>query len=124
MIINEFDIIKYFSMVTWWSFGAGILFELPVVVYFLAKLGIATPERLRRSRKYALLGVLVIGALFTPPDPMSQILVAMPLMVLYEGSIYVAAWAERRRQRIAHDRVDGSLVVRYHTGESAQCIAQ
>ena len=99
LIINEFDIIKYFSMVTWWSFGAGILFELPVLVYFLAKLGIATPERLRRSRKYALLGVLVVGALFTPPDPMSQILVATPLMLLYEGSIFVAAYAERKRQR-------------------------
>ena len=99
LIVNEFDIMKYFSMVTWWSFGAGILFELPVVVYFLAKLGIATPERLRKSRKYGLLTVLVIGALFTPPDPWSQLLVALPLMLLYEGSIYIAAWAERKRQR-------------------------
>jgi sec-independent protein translocase protein TatC len=99
LIVNEFDIMQYFSMVTWWSFGAGILFELPVVVYFLAKLGIATPERLRKSRKYALLITLTLGALFTPPDPMSQILVAMPLMVLYEGSIYIAGFAERQRQR-------------------------
>lgn len=99
LIVNQFDIMQYFSMVTWWSFGAGILFELPVVVYFLAKLGIATPERLRKSRKYALLITLTLGALFTPPDPMSQILVAMPLMVLYEGSIHVAGFAERQRQR-------------------------
>ncbi|MFQ5570119.1 MAG: twin-arginine translocase subunit TatC, partial [Rhodothermales bacterium] len=48
-IINEFDITRYFSMVTWWSFGAGLLFELPVVVYFLAKLGLATPDRMRKS---------------------------------------------------------------------------
>lgn len=99
LIENQFDIMRYFSMVTWWSFGAGILFELPVVIYFLAKLGIATPERLRKSRKYALLVVLIVGAFFTPPDPMSQILVALPLMLLYEGSIYVAAFAERKRQR-------------------------
>lgn len=99
LIVNEFDISRYFSMVTWWAFGTGILFQLPVVVYFLAQLGIATPERLRKHRKYALLTVLILGALFTPPDPLSQILVAMPLMLLYEGSIYVAVYAERKRQR-------------------------
>ena len=99
IIVNEFDIMRYFSMVTWWSFGAGILFELPVVIYFLAKLGIATPERLRKSRKYALLTVLIIAAFFTPPDPWSQVLVAVPLMLLYEGSIYIAGFAERKRQR-------------------------
>ena len=99
LIVNEFDIMRYFSMVTWWSFGAGILFELPVVVYFLSRLGIATPERLRKSRKYALLGVLIVGAFLTPPDPISQILVALPLMLLYEGSIYISGWAERKRQR-------------------------
>lgn len=99
LIVNEFDIARYFSMVTWWAFGTGILFELPVVVYFLAKLGIATPERLRASRKYALLGVLILAAFFTPPDPLSQVLVAMPLMLLYEGSIYVAAYAIRQRER-------------------------
>ncbi|HMB92946.1 MAG TPA: twin-arginine translocase subunit TatC [Rhodothermales bacterium] len=100
LIVNEFDISRYFSMVTWWSFGTGLLFELPVVVYFLAQLGIATPERLRKSRKYALLVVLILGALFTPPDPISQILVATPLMLLYEGSIFVAVWSERKRQRM------------------------
>lgn len=99
LIVNEFDITRYFSMVTWWAFGTGLLFELPVVIYFLAQLGIATPQRLRASRKYALLVVLILGALFTPPDPISQILVATPLMLLYEGSIFVAVWAERKRQR-------------------------
>lgn len=98
-ITNIFDITKYFSMVTWWAFGTGILFELPVVVFFLTKLGVVTPELMRTSRKYALIGVLILGALFTPPDPVSQMLVAFPLMLLYEGSIYVSAWSLRRRQR-------------------------
>ncbi|MDX1548476.1 MAG: twin-arginine translocase subunit TatC [Rhodothermales bacterium] len=98
-IVNEFDITRYFSMVTWWSFGAGILFELPVVIYFLAKLGLATPERLKKARKYALLVVLILGALFTPPDPLSQVLVAIHLFGLYEASIYVAAWVERKERR-------------------------
>ena len=98
-IVNEFDITRYFSMVTWWSFGTGVLFELPVVIFFLAKLGLATPERLRAARKYALLVVLILAAFFTPPDPISQILVALPLFGLYEASIYVAVWSERRERR-------------------------
>jgi len=99
IIINEFDITRYFSSVTWWAFGAGLLFELPVVIYFLAKLGIATPGRLRKLRKYAFLGVFVIGAFVTPADPFSMFAAAIPLYLLYEGSIIVASWTERRRIR-------------------------
>ncbi len=98
-ISNEFDITKYFSMVTFWSFGVGILFEMPVVIYFLAKLGIATPAVLRRMRKYAVIITLTLGAIFTPPDPISQVLVAIPLMLLYELSIHIAAVVERRQKR-------------------------
>ena len=98
LIVNEFDIARYFSMVTWWAFGAGILFELPVAVYFLAKLGIATPERLRSSRKFALPAVLLVGAMMTPPEPISMMLVAAPLFLLYEGSIYVARFSIHRRE--------------------------
>ncbi len=98
-IVNEFDITKYFEMVTFWSFGVGLLFELPVVIYFLAKMGIATPARLRKSRKYALISCLILGALFTPPDPISQILVASPLLLLYELSIWIAAVVEKRKAK-------------------------
>jgi len=98
-IVNEFDITRYFSLVTMWSFGAGILFELPVGVYFLAKLGIVTPTQLRDSRKYALVGILVIAAFLTPPDPFTQILMSLPLFLLYEGSIFIAAAAERKRKK-------------------------
>ncbi len=99
IIRNEFDITRYFSSVTWWAFGAGLLFELPVVIYFLTKLGIATPERLRSFRKYAFLGVFVVGAFVTPADPFSMFAAAIPLYLLYEGSIIVAAWTERKRVR-------------------------
>ena len=99
LIINEFDITKYFGMVTFWAFGAGVLFELPVVVYFLAKVGILTPEIMRKYRKYALIVTLILGAFFTPPDPVSQVLVAIPLLILYEMSIRVAAVVTRRREK-------------------------
>jgi len=98
-ISNEFDISKYFSMITFWTFGVGILFQLPVVIYFLAKIGLATPNGLRKSRKYALIGCLTLGAIFTPPDPISQILVATPLLLLYEGSIWIAVVVKRRQDR-------------------------
>ena len=98
-ILNEFDISRYFSMVLTWSFGAGALFELPVVVYFLAKVGIATPEVLRKGRKYAMIGILILAAVFTPPDPMSQFIMAVPLFLLYELSIGLAVFVERGRKR-------------------------
>jgi sec-independent protein translocase protein TatC len=100
-IANQFDIMTYFSMVSFWSLGTGLLFELPVVVYFLAKVGILTPEVMRTYRKYALLAVLVIAAFLTPPDPVSQMLVALPLLLLYELSIYVARFVVRARERRA-----------------------
>jgi sec-independent protein translocase protein TatC len=98
-IANQFDITKYFGMITFWSFGVGMLFELPVVIYFLAKMGIATPAGLRRVRKYALILALTLGALFTPPDPVSQVLVATPLLLLYEISIWIAHVVSKRRQK-------------------------
>jgi sec-independent protein translocase protein TatC len=98
-ILNEFDISRYFSMVLTWTFGAGLLFELPVVVYFLSVLGVATPTRLRTGRKYAIIVILVVAAFLTPPDPFSQILMAIPLVGLYEMSIFISARVERRRLR-------------------------
>ena len=98
-IENHFDIMTYFSMVSFWALGTGFLFELPVVVYFLAKVGILTPETMREYRKYALLAVLAIGAFLTPPDPISQIIVALPLLGLYELSIYIAVYVTRRQRR-------------------------
>jgi sec-independent protein translocase protein TatC len=103
-ILNEFDISRYFSMVLTWTFGAGILFELPVVVYFLARIGLVTPEMLRTGRKYALLAILVISAFLTPPDPFSQVLMAAPLLGLYELAIALAAFVTRReRKRLARE---------------------
>jgi sec-independent protein translocase protein TatC len=98
-IANEFDISRYFGMITFWAFGVGVLFELPVVIYFLSKMGIATPGGLRTGRKYALIGALVLGAFFTPPDPISQVLVASPLLLLYEGSILISAYVQRKRDK-------------------------
>lgn len=98
-IVNEFDITKYFGMVSMWVFGVGVLFELPVVMYFLAKVGMVNAELLRKGRKYALIIILILAAVLTPPDPISQILVALPMMGLYELSIIISTKVEKRRER-------------------------
>lgn len=98
-ILNEFDITKYFGMVTMWVFGVGVLFELPVVMYFLAKIGLVNAALMRKSRKYAVIIILVLAAVLTPPDPVSQLLVALPMVGLYELSIWISVRVERRRER-------------------------
>jgi sec-independent protein translocase protein TatC len=70
--------------------AAGLIFEFPVLVYFLAKVGVVTPEFLVQNRKYALLAAFIVSAILTPPDVFSQVLLAVPLYLLFEVSIFVA----------------------------------
>jgi sec-independent protein translocase protein TatC len=70
--------------------AAGLIFEFPVLMYFLAKVGVVTPEFLINNRKYAVLAAFVISAILTPPDVFSQVLLAVPLFLLFEVSIFVA----------------------------------
>jgi sec-independent protein translocase protein TatC len=70
--------------------AAGLLFEFPVLMYFLVKIGLVTPEFLIKNRKYAFLGAFIVAAVLTPPDVFSQVLLAVPLFLLFEVSIFVA----------------------------------
>lgn len=100
MISNEFDITSYVSTVTALVFGSGLLFQLPVVVYFLTKIGIVTPAFMRQYRKHAVVAILIIGAIITPsPDPLSQSLISIPLYILYEISIFISAIELRRKAK-------------------------
>ncbi len=76
--------------------GFGIVFEMPVLSLFLAKVGVLTAARMRHIRRYAIIGIFVLGAIFTPPDPVSQFLMALPLLLLYEISIWVCKISERK----------------------------
>ncbi len=86
----QFDIGEYIGFVLRLLVAFGLVFELPVLTFFLAKMGIATRDRMRKGRRYALLIGFILAAILTPPDPLSQLLMAMPLIVLYEISIWVA----------------------------------
>ncbi|MEM9051992.1 MAG: twin-arginine translocase subunit TatC [Bacteroidota bacterium] len=81
---------SFITTVTMTTLSGGLVFQLPVVIYFLAKLGLVTPESLKQYRRHAIVGVLILSAIITPPDVTSQILVTLPLMVLYELSIHIA----------------------------------
>ncbi len=89
-VLNQISLSSYISTVTSTILGVGIVFELPVVVYVLAKLGIVTPKFLKANRKYALVIILIVAAIITPPDVFSQTIATIPLYALYEISILVA----------------------------------
>ena len=98
-VMNEFDITSYVSTVTMIILACAFVFQLPVVVYFLSKIGFITPRLMRRFRKHAIVVILILGALLTPPDPISQILIAIPLLGLYEISIFISRFVIRRQER-------------------------
>lgn len=97
-IENTISLTSYISTVVSVTLACGLVFEMPVLVYFLTKVGIISPAFLRRSRKYTLVILLTIAAIITPPDVFSQLLVTIPLMLLYELSILVSARAYRKRE--------------------------
>lgn len=90
MVVNQISLSSYISTVTSTILGVGIVFELPVVVYVLAKIGIITPALLKNNRKYAFVIILIVAAIITPPDVFSQMIVTIPLYALYEISVIVA----------------------------------
>jgi sec-independent protein translocase protein TatC len=96
---NLFDLSSYISMITMIVFGSGFLFQLPVVVYFLAKVGLISSAWMKKYQRHAIIVILIIGAMITPPDPFSQLLVALPLMLLYQLSIVIARRIEKRKAK-------------------------
>lgn len=90
-IVNQFAIDEYFSIIISVMLAAGLIFELPMVSFFLTKLGILTPDFMRKYRKHAIVIIMVLAAVLTPgTDPVSQIVLAVPLVLLYEISIFIS----------------------------------
>ncbi|WP_439556027.1 twin-arginine translocase subunit TatC [Dyadobacter sp.] len=99
-IINEFSLASYISLVATLTLACGVAFQLPVVVFVLAKVGVLTPSFMREYRKHSFIVILIVAAIITPsPDIYSQVLVAIPLFMLYEISIFVSANVERDKLR-------------------------
>ena len=103
-VLNEFDLDSYISLVRASVLACGIVFELPIIIYFLTKIGLVTPEFLRKYRKFALVIVLILSAVITPPDIASQVIVAVPVLILYEASIFISRGVIRRQKKAAKQK--------------------
>ena len=96
-IENNFAITEYMSIIISVMLGAGVVFELPMLSFFLSKIGIVTPEMMRKYRRHSIIAILVVAAVITPTvDPVGHLLLAVPLVFLYEISIFVAKISRKK----------------------------
>lgn len=94
-ITNQFDLSSYVSTLTTLCLACAFMFEMPVIVFFLTKAGLVTPEIMKVYRRHAIVVILVIAAIITPPDVISQMMVGLPLLLLYEVSINVSRYIKK-----------------------------
>ena len=99
-VYNDFDLSSYISLVRASVIASGLIFELPILIYILTKVGIVSPEILKKYRKLSLVIVLILSAIITPPDIASQVIVSVPIIVLYEISIYISKAVIRKQKRL------------------------
>jgi len=97
--VNQPQMASVIGYMVMFTLPAALIFELPVLVYFLAKFGLVTAEAMRQYRRHSLIGILVLAALLTPPDVVTQILIGVPLYGLYEISIFVAKRAQKQYEK-------------------------
>jgi sec-independent protein translocase protein TatC len=98
-VVNQINIRSYIGTLTSICMATGLVFELPIVTFFLTKIGIITPTFMRKYRKHAIVVIFIIAAIITPPDVFSQTLVAIPLLLLYEVSIFISAGVMRQKDK-------------------------
>jgi sec-independent protein translocase protein TatC len=96
---NDINIDSYIGMIKTAVIASGLFFELPIIIYFLSKLGLVTPTFLRKHRKYAIVILLIVAAIVTPPDVVSQITVTLPMLVIYEISIFISAIVVKNQKK-------------------------
>lgn len=100
LIRNEFDITSYVSTTSSLVLGCGILFQFPVIIYFLTKVGLVTPQLMRKYRRHSIVIIIVLGAIITPSaDPFSLTVISLPLYLLFEISIFTSTLVVRRMRK-------------------------
>jgi sec-independent protein translocase protein TatC len=97
-VTNKINLISYISTISSVVLASGAVFELPIVVYFLTKIGLVTPEFMKKYRRHSIVVIFILAAIITPPDVFSQTLVAIPLLVLYEVSILISRRVVKQRK--------------------------
>jgi|GEM_PF-100777 len=109
-IQNQWKIGKVITLITQIVLAGGILFELPIMVYYLAKVGLVTPSLMRQYRRHAIVVLLVLAAIITPPDVLSQVLIFLPLVILYEISLVICVMVTRKDLIISRQAVFASTI--------------
>ena len=102
-VTNQIDINSYIGLVKTTSLATGLIFELPIIIFFLAKLGIVSTENLKSFRRYAYVLILILAAFITPPDVISQIIVSIPMVILYELSIIISKIINKQNQNTSNE---------------------
>ena len=98
-VVNYWSLNRYITFAIYLLLAFGIVFELPLVIYFAARMGLVTPAFLRKYRRHAIILLLILSALVTPPDMITQVILVVPLIILYEISILLAIMAVKKRER-------------------------
>ena len=99
IVLNNFSINHYFSFVTWMLLGSGIVFQLPVISFLLSTIGLLTPPFMRHYRRHSVVAIFIVSSFITPPDPVSMLVMALPLIVLYEISIGISWFVKQGKEK-------------------------
>ncbi len=102
-VTNAPTLTSYVSYLIMFTIPTGVIFELPIIIYFLSKVGLVTPELMKKYRRHAIVFILLLAAIITPPDPMTMFLIAVPLYSLYEASIFISARVARKLKKAAEN---------------------
>ena len=97
-VFNDFDLASYIGLLRASVLSSGLIFELPIIIYFFTRIGIVSPMFLKKNRKFALVILLSLSAIITPPDIASQIIVCIPLFILYEISIIISRMVYKKQE--------------------------
>jgi sec-independent protein translocase protein TatC len=117
-VTNQINIRSYIGTLTSICLATGLVFELPIIAFFLTKIGLITPTFMRKYRKHAIVVIFIIAAIITPPDVFSQTLVAIPLLILYEVSIFISARVMKQKEKDHDDFLNDDDSVKTETATS------
>jgi sec-independent protein translocase protein TatC len=107
-VVNQINVRSYIGTLTSICLATGLVFELPIVAFFLTKIGVITPTFMRKYRKHAIVVIFILAAIITPPDVFSQTLVAIPLLILYEVSILISGRVMKQKEKERNDFMNDS----------------
>ncbi len=123
IVTNQINVSSYIGSVTSVALSAGVTFELPIVVFFLARIGVLTPEFMSKYRRHAIVLVLIVAAVITPPDVFSLVLVSIPLLLLYEASIFIAHRVVKKKEKTLAAEAEAEAAAERAAAEKARAAA-